>query len=538
MKKSIKRLGALGLVIVLLISAITGCGKEGVNNPVTVDTNANSEKEDIGKGGNESEDPVKFYYVNTDRKAIMPANEEVRQLINEKFGVDYVKVDIPRDQYEAKMSIMLMTGEQMDCFNADPPSNAASPYNLPNLISNNYIQPLNAYLDKAGANIKAEVPEELWKYVTDDEGQIWGIPETGFKAKHTMFARQDWMEEYDISTPETIEEFETMLRIFKEEVPKSNGGKEIYPFIVWQNQDAMPYLDIALAGSFIPSGASWYEEDGLLKPYFLHENYKLYLETIRRWYKDGLIHPDFLFLKDEQVKDMIQRGVSGVHVNWYSQSREDETKINFPEAQFTYIQMPEGPSGTFGATSQDVVRSSFVINSNVSADVAEKIVEVADWFNTPEGTAFQWYGIENDHWVKDGDKIAPPAGEETYPYTGHLYMNVGNAWKYFDEPAGNTNRLKSDFRQDAIQGVSAEVQTIDPVDYMFPYNWTDTVSGDYLSDLELKMPQEMFAEIVTGVQALDYWDEWVQLWLEKGGQTYIEERTEQYNNLKAQYGNN
>ena len=36
---------------------------------------------------------------------------------------------------------------------------------------------------------------------------------------------------------------------------------------------------------------------------------------------------------------------------------------------------------------------------------AERIVEIVNWLQTPEGTNFNWYGIEGEHWVKNGDKI-------------------------------------------------------------------------------------------------------------------------------------
>lgn len=541
MNRNKMRLATLGLTLALVLTVVFGCSSSGGGNngggatSGTSGTNGTS-----GTGGTAAQEEVpasdsaaerskiKFYYVKQDRRANASGDQEVVRYINEKFNVDYQRVDIPPDQINEKMNVILASGEQIDAFNAA--LFGTDPKSVPSLRKSKSIQPLNDYLNKYGPNLLQDVPPDVWRYVTDEEGNIWGVPEMGFKVKQFLFVRQDWLDRLNLTAPATIEELEETLYALRDGDPDGNGKNDTYPMVF---TDAA-YIS-SLMGSFMPDGSSWWEDaDGTIKPPFMHPNYKSYLATLNKWYTEKLLHPEFLTLNREQAKDVIVRGISGVYPAWHTLSYQDEiAKVN-PAAEVAYIPFPVGPSGTSGGMSDGIARSAFVIHSNTKPEVAERIIEVVDWLQTQEGTDFSWYGIEGEHWVRDGEFIVPAPGidPDNPAYKAQYYFNAGNSWKYFTESPLVRPPLTSITRQAALRG---EYRSIDGAEYMFPYDWSATKSKDLLSDLS-KMESEMFAKIVLGQAPVDWLDDWIREWRSKGGDTHMSERNEQYWQLKPDFG--
>lgn len=476
----------------------------------------------------DADERITFYYVAQDRRASAPGDEEVREFINEKFNVDYRRIDIPQAQIGEKMAIMIAAGDQIDFFPGSPFGSGTR--SLPTLVENNVVQPVNEFLEKYGQNLMKELPEELWKYVTYD-GKIMGVPDTGFKSKIFLYVRTDWMDNLDIDPPKTIIDFEAMLVKMRDNDPDGTGLDARYPLVMMAAQS---YLDGCFLSAFIPTGNSWYVQDeGKLVPPFFHPGFKDYMATLQRWYNEKLIHPDVMIMKREDVKSVIAQGVSGVQPAWYSLSYQDEVKVVNPEAEMGYIWWPTGPSGTSGAMSQALFNTLFLTHVSTPKKVVARVFQIIDWFQTPEGTNFQWYGIEGKHWVKEDGVIstAPGIDPERPAYKGQLYINAGAAWKYFSESSLVRPPLMSDCRQVSIRG---DYPTIDAVDYMYPYDWSGTKTQDLMSDLD-KMYSQMFAKVIIGALPLLAIDDFIQEWMSKGGDIYIEERTAQFNAIGARY---
>jgi putative aldouronate transport system substrate-binding protein len=214
-------------------------------------------------------------------------------------------------------------------------------------------------------------------------------------------------------------------------------------------------------------------------------------------------------------------------------SYQDEVKAVNPNAETKYMWWPVGPSGTSGAMSNNYINAMFAVHINTPKKTAERIFQIIDWFQTPEGTLFQNYGLEGKHWVEKDGKIYPAPGvDPEHPaYRGQLYINAGAAWNNFKESSLIRPPLFSECRQAALRG---DYPTIDAQDYMLPYNWTNTKSEDLIGDLD-KMYDQMYAKVLTGELPVSYIDEWIVEWRKKGGDIYIQECTEQYKKLKARY---
>ena len=340
-----------------------------------------------------------------DRKASASGDPEVLDFINKKFNVDYRRIDIPQDQIGQKLPIMIASGDQIDFFSAS--AFGTSTTSLPALVENAMVQAVDEYLAKYGANLMKEIPEFAWKYVTYN-GKKMSVPDMGFKSKRFLFVRRDWMDNLGIKDPQNYTEFEQMLKKMKTTDPDGTGAKQRYPLGTFTTVD---YFDTCFLSAFVPAGKSWYlEKDGSLVPWFMHPGFKDYMTTFARWYKEGLIHPDVMILGREELKSVVVQGMVGVWPMWYTLSFQDELTTASPKSKVDYIWWPKGPTGQSGAMSEGAFNTQMVVHAKAQKKVIERVFQIMDWFQTPEGTDFQWYGIEGKHYVKKDGVISDRAG--------------------------------------------------------------------------------------------------------------------------------
>ena len=114
--------------------------------------------------------------------------------------------------------------------------------------------------------------------------------------------RTDWLKELGLKEPETIAEMETVLRAFKEK----KGATAPLSF---KAGDRTKFL-----GNFSTS-ASFYLEDGKVVYGPLTENYKFALETMKRWYDEGLFDPNFVSVDSAGLTANVLNGKTGITIN-------------------------------------------------------------------------------------------------------------------------------------------------------------------------------------------------------------------------------
>lgn len=97
-----------------------------------------------------------------------------------------------------------------------------------------------------------------------------------------FYMRGDILKELELDIPETISEWDTVLRAVKAAYP------EMIPFgtrTEWMNQIFCPGYD---------NFWDYYVEDGEVKNGLVEDSHYEYLQTMTAWYADGLIDPDYL----------------------------------------------------------------------------------------------------------------------------------------------------------------------------------------------------------------------------------------------------
>ena len=220
----VKRMVSLLLITMLGWVLLVGCANNSVQNAKSTET-GNTAKENKQEVAAENPHIVVF----TDRGIIQTRPEgshpewlrEVQDYIEGEIGIRVSNIIPPNDPNAAKtkLNLMLSSNEQLDIWQG-----SWAEYK-------DTILPLNDLLDKYGQDIKEKWSEEAWKLMTDNDGNIWGIPRAVTVAAHPIFVRADWLEALNLQMPKTLDELEMVLKAFKEGDPDGNGKDDTIPLM-------------------------------------------------------------------------------------------------------------------------------------------------------------------------------------------------------------------------------------------------------------------------------------------------------------------
>jgi len=146
------------------------------------------------------------------------------------------------------------------------------------------------------------------------------------------FVRKDWLKKLSIPEPKTMEEFEAMLKAFKDNAATLLGkdAKKMVPFSI--SFDVGWRADHLLA-SFVPNNIS--EKDMFVNGFddrnLLYPGIKNGVKKINDWYNSGLVWKDFpIYATGDKTEDnMIKAGNVGAFIhNWDYPYRDGENSIN------------------------------------------------------------------------------------------------------------------------------------------------------------------------------------------------------------------
>ncbi|MDP4181154.1 MAG: sugar ABC transporter substrate-binding protein [Bacillota bacterium] len=195
---------------------------------------------------------------------------------------------------------------------------------------------LNQYLDKN----KDMIPN-LWNLLGEDnlywdqdpdKKTIWAIESKLFQNKRVnTFVREDWLKKLNISEPTTIDEFEAMLKAFKDNASKLLG-KDADKMVPLSISFDVGWRADTMLNSFIPDNISdkdmyvyGFDDRRLLLP-----GYKNGVKKLNDWYNAGLLWKDFaLYPAGDKTEDnMIKAGYVGAFMhNWDYPYRDGDNGI-------------------------------------------------------------------------------------------------------------------------------------------------------------------------------------------------------------------
>ncbi len=392
-----------------------------------------------------------------------------------------------------------------------------------------------------------ESNEKLSRDTVTDDGRMIGVYTIasnygeigGERVWDGLCVRQDWLDEQNMEQPVTIDDWYTMLKMFKDvyqcEAPLLIGAQNGY--------DVMHSFLSAygVLGEF-------YNDNDTVKYGPLEQGYRQWVELFRQWYAEGLIDPNFTnndaaFMGSG---DYIGTGRAGASANIFGWTADSYKVYGYTDDEDFFLAGVTAPVLNVGDTPQagfptsELVKETVCISKNCTKP--ELACRWIDYFYTEECMLLDSLGIEGDSYVvengeyrmsdamfqkvEDGEFPNMASAVSTYTL-GTSHFGLYN-WGMMDTTTqGSMSRTTEAY----------DAWTKESFDLMLPPCMTmtpeETVQYNNKYTAIKTLVQENTIKFITGAQSMDAYDAFVEKLIEYGIEDCIQYQQAAYNRYMA-----
>lgn len=330
-----------------------------------------------------------------------------------------------------------------------------------------------------------------------------------------LWVRQDLLEGAGLEEPVTIEDWDNMLRVFKEKYGTYLGLNIKQWYGVATN--------FAFAASY-DTGYEWFAKDGTTAAYGpIEDGYKDFLTLLNKWYNDGLLDPDFATLTDADYQAKMADGTYGAFGSAYGeigQAKVSGVNKN-PEYKLLAVHQPQAEAGkaTHMRQYNSLVRTDYdVLTTRIETDgITEQVLRWKDfWYSQtggdlcsygPEGVSYEWVdngnGDETLKWIYEETGITSK-GEDKDFWTVYPLFKLHN-WAYLRDSTAY------EMQPEVWQCIAA--WGADGCDWNMPMIAETAEETDELNRIMTDINtyrEEMTYKFITGQESLDNFDAFVE----------------------------
>lgn len=375
-------------------------------------------------------------------------------------------------------------------------------------------------------------------------GTVWAIEAVLFQNKRiNTFVREDWLKKLGLAEPRTLEEFEHMLRAFRDHATTLLGAEadRMIPFSI--SFDVGWRADHLLM-SFVPENLS--DRDayvyGFDDRHLLFPGYKEGVRVLNKWYNEGLIWRDFaLYGAGDRTEDnLMKAGYVGAFIhNWDYPYRDGPEGIHVnlqnlvgPEAAYIAVEPFPNDAGIYRKyLSPPIDRKIFFPITN---DEPLASLLYLDWISRLENRRFLQIGLEGvTH------EVMPDGAIRSLAATGDMIMNSPQNIDYTITINGlDLGDPELTARSVALNYPGVDARFIERA-YMITSNQArygkNVQVGEIRAEegmqtvLKEKRDNLLIRAIVAKPEDFDrVWDQGFADYLRSGGQAIINERAQKY----------
>ncbi len=392
-------------------------------------------------------------------------------------------------------------------------------------------------------------------------GRLMALPGTNVdSAPNQIWIREDWMEKLGIEIDQdgsgtiTIDELEMVARKFLEHDPGGSGNPVAIPMVNWLNVNDYNMSTFCMTGvaSIFESYPKLWLRDNKGEVYYgsTAQGTKKALEVLQRWYKEGILDPQFGTRTWDDIAELYTNGQSGITFGvWHTPDwllnnvREIDNKARFA----SYVL--EDKDGKVNVFHNSAVSGFIVVRKDY--EYPELAIQIGNLFHdelansktleidAPEVAKYQKDAVDGS--VRPFDIVVNMYTSLLDDYkevcqgvndiitldevsTVESLVTIGSIKSYLGNPeeASVTDWAKYHSRMKGV-GLIDRLTNEGKFNWVEPVFWgaTDTMKAKWASLEELE--EEMFLKIVTGFLPIDEFDLFVEQWNEQGGSKIIEE---------------
>ena len=400
------------------------------------------------------------------------------------------------------------------------------PGGLQKALDGGVIISLNEYLDKGDLpNLKKIFtdydPELSPIYDRDsktDSGQYYGFPSFDigeYRSFGGIAIRRDWLNDAGLEIPETIDEWTTALRAFKEQkgatAPLTGEAKFI--------------ISGAMFNGAYNVGTRLYLDDKTVKFGPLEPAFKDYISTMHQWYQEGLLDQDFGTNKSTMVDSNIVTGKSGAMAGCYLGggmgrylAQMETTDPSYDLACAPYPVLNKGEINNMATIESDTMGNAVLAITTACKD-PETAAKWADYWYSDDGYKLVNFGVEGKSYnMVDGyptyadDIIHNPEGMSIAEALGMQCRatspapGLKQAPEYLEQYY-QYQQQKDGFKMWAENVPGTRKNTV-PAAVAASSEETEELAS-ITADLETYV-QEMLLKFITGEESMDNYDNFVQ----------------------------
>lgn len=322
-RKNRKRMFSAVLMAAVTAGALAGCSA----NSGTAASQADQTTQAVGQTGQgEGQQPSLTYWTNLDSSRIAPVTDNYGNILcyqemAKQTGIDVTFIHPPIGQEADVFSLLLASGSYPDMIYYDWGNKVAG--GPDKAIEDGIILELNDLIEQNCPNLKAFLEDhpEVKAAMTTDNGSIYCFPNLyPYYTENPRIMcirgnqlRKDWLEELGLTEPETIDDWYHVLTEFKKKGANESGA-EIVPLVSRKLSTRSSIVRI-FANAWNGLDYDFYVQNGVVKFGPVEDDFKEYLQTMAKWYAEGLIAPEFATYGDKEHDALITGGSAGA---WHS----------------------------------------------------------------------------------------------------------------------------------------------------------------------------------------------------------------------------
>ena len=405
-KKLWKRLSACVLAVTLSAGCMVGCGDKTTNNNTTSESKtvaSESEKSTETVATQPSEEvkaPVELTYwcaLDANTQATLTSFNDM-EMLKEAQAITNVEIDFthPASGTETEQFNLKMTNLNLE--DVMEYSWGSYPGGASQAIADGIIIDLAPYIEKGYApNYKKILDENphIKQQITTDKGEIWAFAPIGLNSVECTagyIIRKDFLDAVNMEVPETIADWEAVLTAFKDQL-------KIEAPLTMQTGGLIG-VNSYFAGAF-DTYPGYYLREGKVQYGYMDENYKEYLTTMAKWYKEGLIDQDVFGNDTKTVSSNVLNNKSGAFYGYIGSgigtimNSAKETNPDLVLVGAPYPVMNDGDVARFMPRSWDVkAGGQAAITTACDEEKIAAIMTYLDFWYSEEGSLLKNFGVE------------------------------------------------------------------------------------------------------------------------------------------------
>lgn len=540
-----KRTGAMLAASGLLAGLLAACSdSNGDSAPATAGPSASAQ----------AQVPVKIDWLayNSYGQLADPEKNEIVRLVETRFNAKFNVWYLDAQKWDEMLNIKLAAGEMPDVLKVN---NLMS---LRKLVQQNVVAPLDEAtvrrLAPTYAKVIDEYSKEAWNFGKVD-GKLYALPSININSSYptVVIWREDWLKKVGISKiPETIQEVEDALTKFRNDDPDGNGKKDTYGLsdfaipAIMGAYGSPAFNDLKVVAKDPVQSLMSVLKDGKIVTRATQPEMKEALALLQKWYKAGLIDPEFLtsentsgYWGDSQAFYNGRIGLTGKAMFYHWRDETDPTTpedqpggqyLNFkksqPNGSIAFGKAPVGPQGKSGTPQWQLFNNSLSLTVKAMKDprILETTLKMVEAIYTDEDYyRIVNFGIKGKDWsVSSNGKVVSLDPDKNTPSEtkGRLIFN-------------------------ALQAPPAFVKSGDPFTFEFAdkkakingYQPLQLVSSNGFPALEKnsgalgKLTIETYFKIITGDYPVSKFDDYVKQYYASGGTEIEQQWTDAYNQM-------